>query len=320
MTDSEVIALLNHDMTMEHQAIIQYLLAAWGIGGEVGASIESIARDEMRHFKYFAHTVASLGGSPSVERAPVERSTNPAEIVRANAAAEDEAVKVYREHQAAIPYEHIKKLFDRIIGDELYHGGNFRAMLPKVEQMPPIEYHEPKTPREKLLFRYLEEDISGEYSAILRYLHQSFVVKDGWLSDSLEDRAIDEMKHMGWMAEHKAESGGEPEVEPDPIKLSTDLKEIFENDLKLEKEAEARYQRHIDGYDDPDLRKVWEYIKFQEQHHADEFQTRLQGLAKPEAGAAETPKEAPGEKASGAQPKPERPKPSVGSLFRKPQK
>jgi bacterioferritin len=310
MTDQEVVALLNHDMTMEHQAIVQYLLSAWGTGGELASSIEGIARDEMRHFKWFAQIVVSLGGNPTTERAPVERTNDPVAFIQANINAEDGAVATYRQHREAIPYENIKKLFDRIISEEQHHGEKFRAMVPKVEGMPPIEYHAPQTPQEKLLYRYLEEDVSGEYAAILRYLHQSFVVKDGWLSKALEDRAIDEMKHMGWMAEHKAEAGGEPEANPDQIRLSTDLKEIFAGNVKLEQDAEARYQRHIDGYDDPDLQKLWAFIQYQEQHHTDEFQTRLREQLESEKTA----------QAGEPSPKPKTPSSSVGSLFRIPQK
>lgn len=309
MTDQEIVALLNHDMTMEHQAIVQYLLAAWAIGGEVGSSIEGIARDEMRHFKWFAHAVVSLGGDPTVGRAPIERGTDPAALVRTNASAEDMAVVTYRQHREAIPYQNIKKLLDRIISDEQHHAGKFRAMLPKVEGMPAPQYHEPTTDKEKILYRYLEEDVSGEYSAILRYLHQSFVVKDGWLSKALEDRAIDEMKHLGWMAEEKSEAGGEPGMSPDPITLTADLREIFTNDVKLEQEAEARYQRHIDGYDDPDLQQLWEFIKFQEQHHTDEFQTRLLEQTEREAAAQAQVDQTPQKPAS-----------TVGSLYRVPQK
>jgi rubrerythrin len=61
----------------------------------------------------------------------------------------------------------------------------------------------------------------------------------------------------------------------DPVKFTTDLKAIFSGNIRLEQEAESRYQRHIDGYDDPALQKLWAFIKFQEEHHTDEFQARL---------------------------------------------
>jgi bacterioferritin len=298
MTDGEVVELLCHDMGMEHQAIIQYLLAAWAIGGEVGPSIEGVARDEMRHFKYFGQAVADLGGTPRMQRPAFERIANPVDIIRADAQAEDEAIAIYRQHQAAIPHEHIKKLYDRIIAEEQYHGEKFLRLLPKVEGLPAIEFNAPASPREETLFRFLEEDIAGEYAAILRYLHQSFVVEDGRLANMIEDRAIDEMKHMGWMAERKIDAGGEPVLEPAPVQFSNDLQEIFENNVKLEQGAEERYQRHIEGYDDPALQKMWAFIKFQEEHHTDDFEKRLAGHVAKSGAPAEETQDTPEEKQS----------------------
>ena len=326
MTDDDVIGLLNHDMGMEHQAIVQYLLAAWRLGGSVGGSIESIARDEMRHFKYFALAVRSLGGKPNMSRPAVDVKASPTEIIEANASAEDEAVEVYTEHMEAISHPEIKKLYERIIGDEKYHGEKFRRMLPKVEGLEATAPREPETEKEKLLQSYLQADISGEYAAILRYLHQSFVVDDGWLASSLEDRSIDEMKHMAWMAEEAIEAGGQPNIEPDPVEHSEDIREIFEGNLKLERGAEERYQKHIEGYDDEDMRRLWRHIQIQEEHHSDEFENRLSDLVEREAPgdttAGERPEEAePAESATEAEAKElSRQRRSVGSLFGKKQK
>ncbi|HPU84323.1 MAG TPA: ferritin-like domain-containing protein [Candidatus Latescibacteria bacterium] len=309
MTDDQVVDLLAHDMSMEHQAILQYLFSAWVIGGEVGPSIESVARDEMRHFKYFGLAIVELGGKPRMEGPAFQRLTDPTAIVLANAASEDEAVKVYTQHRELIPDPRVKKLYDRIIEEEMYHGQKFQRMVAKVEGMPPVEFHEPQSPQQETLFRFLEEDIAGEYAAILRYLHQSFIVADGKLGNAIEDRAIDEMKHMGWMAEHKIDSGGEPVLQPAPVQYSTELPEIFRYNIQLEKGAEERYQRHIDGYEDPDLQRVWAHIKFQEEHHTDDFENRLADLNRTPETQATTSSDASNVK----------PKTSVGSLFGKPQ-
>jgi len=300
MAKDDVIRLLNEAMVAEHQAILQYNLSAWALASAgLESDIQDIARDEMRHFKYFAHGVRSLGGEPDMTRPSFFRSAVPTEMIRANVAAEVGAIEMYRQHRSLIPSEHgpIIELYDRVIGDEQYHEGQFEGMLPKVEGVPPIQYHEPATPREAALFRFLEEDMSGEYGLLLRFLHQSFMVDDGWLADGLHDRATEQMKHLGWLAEEKVDAGGEPELMHGPVTYAAGLPAVLQGNPQLERQAQARYQRHIDEYDDPELQRLWAHIKFHQAHYLEDFVRRS---AQPPAAQVPVP-------------------PSVGSLFRKPQ-
>ncbi len=336
MTDKEVIDLLNHDIEMEHQAILQYLLTGWTIE-DLEAPIVEIARDEMRHFKWFAQAVVSLGGEPSMKVPEVFPVGDPVEALKKIAVMEAEAAEEYGQQIDKIPHENIKRLLERIVGDERYHEGKFVGLAEKAERMREegtLELTElDKSPdkRKRLLWRYLQEDVSGEYAAILRYLHQAYLVEDGKLGMALEDHAIDEMKHMGWVAEEIIESGGEVDMTPDPVKFTTDLKEMFLGNEKLERGAEDRYLRHAAGYDDEEMKELWDYIRFHETHHTQDFQSRLAKLAEnetksdpePEADAGTEPPAASSEAAkSETSPADEQhdKKATVGSLFRKKQK
>lgn len=334
MTDKEVIDLLNHDIEMEHQAILQYLLTGWTIE-DLEAPIVEVARDEMRHFKWFAQAVVSLGGEPSMKVPEVFPVGDPVEALEKIAAMEAGAVEEYGQQIDKIPHENIKRLLERIIGDERYHEGQFLGLAEKAARMREegtLELTElDKSPdkRKRMLWRYLQEDVSGEYAAILRYLHQAYLVEDGKLGMALEDHAIDEMKHMGWVAEEIIESGGEVDMTPDPVKFTTDLKEMFIGNEKLERGAEERYLRHAAGYDDEEMRELWDYIRFHETHHTQDFQSRLADLAgneeKSDSGAPasdDAPAGDGGNEPAKPAPKEEHPdrKATVGSLFRKKQK
>ncbi|MGC9081245.1 MAG: hypothetical protein ACP5H4_06120, partial [Sulfurihydrogenibium sp.] len=56
-----------------------------------------------------------------------------------------------------------------------------------------------------------------QYKKILEELYQSFITrfKNPHLSDELEQKAIDKMKHFGWIAEKLSEKGYEIKVKKD---------------------------------------------------------------------------------------------------------
>jgi rubrerythrin len=272
-----------------------------------------------------------LGGEPNMKVPEVPFDRDPMALIRMNVEAEQDAADTYAKHIEAIPNADVRRLLERIRGDELYHKGEFLGLLEKIEplvasgELEIVDLDKSPDKKKQMLWRFLQEDVSGEYNAILRYLHQSFTVEDGWLADNLEDRAIDEMRHMAWVAEEIVESGGEVDMVPDPVTYTKDLREIFTGNAKLERAAEDRYQRHIDAVDDDELRELWGYIQFQEKHHAADFEDQLSTLSsEAKAVKSEEPKQPEAEPAEAEPakeaPKPDIPrdkKPTVGSLFRK---
>jgi len=69
MKKGELVSLLLHNVALEHAAIVQYLYHVFLIGDEeITGEIEKIARQEMRHMKWFAHRIAQLGGEVELKR------------------------------------------------------------------------------------------------------------------------------------------------------------------------------------------------------------------------------------------------------------
>lgn len=98
MTPSALSAvpLLNADLRGEHVAIVQYLTHAWQLGEPWASRWESIARDEMRHFRWLAHAIVGLGGIPDLTPPPPPASDG--DLVRQDLAAEEAAIAQYRAH------------------------------------------------------------------------------------------------------------------------------------------------------------------------------------------------------------------------------
>jgi bacterioferritin len=119
---AEVIALLNRDIEGEHAAIIQYLVHAYAIGeGEMACEIEAIAREEMRHLDWLAEAVTELGGVPSFTRGEMRTAGKTVTSwMKNDVLAEEDAIKMYRDHIKAIKIAHIRLLLSDP-SDELSH-------------------------------------------------------------------------------------------------------------------------------------------------------------------------------------------------------
>ncbi len=205
---------LNDDLMGEHQAIVHYLTHAWTAVRQFGDAIEAIARDEMRHFKWLAHAIAACGGVPDLTPPDLLPRLSGAEALDYDIDAEEEAISQYLAHQRDIPDERIKALIGRIIPDERYHRGIFmslrRAWNAGLEAETGNQAAAAGRGDETLVQRF-QQVVSTEYQAILRWLLESFLARHTrQVGLDAEDRAIDEMKHMSWMAEAMADLGGYP--------------------------------------------------------------------------------------------------------------
>lgn len=200
------IRLLNHDLFGEHEAILRYLRHAWVMADTYGAAIESIARDEMRHLKWLAHTIVRLGGEPDLAVPDIGVPISPRALFEQDVAAEDEAIRQYEEHRAAIRDPQIDGLLGRILVDERDHRRQFLEMLDRWQASPAVEGQEDAAP--EVIADRLQRMVATEYQAVLVNLWQSFVHQHvGALAQDFEERAVDEMKHMGWLGEALAAHG-----------------------------------------------------------------------------------------------------------------
>lgn len=299
MTNEEIVALLRKDMEGEHQAIIQYLNHAYTMGREdLAAEIEAIAREEMRHFDWLADLVGELGGEPSMARDPVDFSRAPApEQMRKDVGLEITAVAQYRAHIEAIPNERVRQVLSRILHDEQAHQGIFEGLVEAAAQEPceseggaPAEVAPAKPPAR--LFDILNEGVRHEYTVILQYLYHSFKAEDKELMEGLQNVAINEMQHMGWLSEEVAERGGQPDMSHTALFLSDDAARNLEADIAVEREVTKAYNAQLPEIEDPEVVELIERIRDHEIYHDQEFSYLLSEVEESAEDAAsddETP-------------------------------
>lgn len=209
--NDEQIRLLNADIRGEHDAIVHYLTHAWTVAEVYGPRIESIARDEMRHLKWLAHTVVSLQGVPDLTPRHAEPVTVLKEALVIDIAAENEAIAQYADHRERIDDPRIQALLARIIVDEKDHRRQFQEMAEQTEGTAPDFEAGPNVAVAEVA-QHLQTLLGFEYQQILNYLFQYFVAVHGpSLGMNDEDRAVEEMKHLGWIAEALTPMGQYPD-------------------------------------------------------------------------------------------------------------
>ena len=99
------------------------------------------------------------------------------------------------------------------------------------------------------LIKGLNEDLAGEYNAIISYLQYSAKVSGPYrpqLVEFLQAEIPDEQRHAQYLADKIASLGGEPTVEPKPVQVSNDTREMLEFIYQAEKETVENYQKRID--------------------------------------------------------------------------
>ncbi|OGO18277.1 MAG: bacterioferritin, partial [Chloroflexi bacterium RBG_16_50_11] len=270
MDKKKIIALLNLDLQDEHGAIIQYLTHAYAMGeGEMACEIEAIARDEMRHLDWLAETIVELGGKPSLKRGTQNMAgkTVP-EWMGNNVGLEDGAIESYKAHIKAIDNPKIKRLLKRILADEQSHRGKFEHFIAKAKRE---GMKDRRGSRKDSVAKTLDWGIGHEYTVVLQYMFHSYMTKNKEAKKQLEDQAINEMQHMGWLSEEMVSSGGNPKIEHTEPDQSTKLPDMLKADIKIEKEVAAAYDRAAKEVDDAGLKELLIRIRDNEKYHIDVF-------------------------------------------------
>ena len=101
--------------------------------------------------------------------------------------------------------------------------------------------------RERMI-QLLNEDLAGEYQAIIAYTVYSQVLKGAAYTDiarELEAHAGEELAHAIKIAKQIDYLGGMPSVTPKPVKTSNDPVEMLRADLENERETVGRYRERI---------------------------------------------------------------------------
>jgi len=274
MDKDKIIALLNKDLQDEHGAIIQYLNHAYAMGeGEMACEIEALARDEMRHLDWLAETVAELGGTPSLERGTMRMSgESVADWMGNNVLLEKGAINQYQEHIKLIDDPKIKRLLERILSDEESHHGSFEHFVEKAQKKGMKDI---RGSRQDKTTRTLNWGVEHEYTVILQYLLHSYMTPNKEAQEQLADQAINEMQHLGWLAEEIVGSGGNPKIEHTEVDQSTKTPDMLRADIKIEKKVADAYDQAAKETEDPDLKKLLHRIRDNEIYHIGVFNDLL---------------------------------------------
>jgi bacterioferritin len=279
MEKKKIIELLNLDLQDEHGAIIQYLQHAYAMGeGEMACEIEAIARDEMRHLDWLAETIVGLGGKPSLKRGTqiLTGKTIPA-MMQNNVDLEEGAIRNYTRHIKMIGDPAIKRLLKRILSDEKSHHGDFEHFVEKAKKE---GLKDTRGKRKDKTTAMLDWGIEHEYTVVLQYMFHSYMTKNKEAKKQLEDQAINEMQHLGWLAEEMVSGGASPTIEHTEPDQSTKTADMLKADIKIEKKVAAAYDKAAKETDDGGLRELLLRIRDNEKYHIDVFNDLLKEAEK----------------------------------------
>ena len=270
MDKEKIIALLKQDLEGEHGAIIQYLNHAYAMGeGEMACEIEAIAREEMRHLDWLAEAIVELGGIPSLKRGKMRMSGEAvADWMKNNVLLEEDAINQYKEHIKAIDDPKIKRLLQRILSDEESHHGDFQHFVEKAQKEGAKDV---RGSRQDSVTKTLNWGIEHEYTVILQYLLHSYITPNEEVKEEMQDQAINEMQHLGWLAEEMVDGGANPRIEHTEVDQSTKTADMLRADIKIEQEVAAAYDRAAKEIEDPDLKKLLLRIRDHEIYHTEVF-------------------------------------------------
>ena len=136
------------------------------------------------------------------------------------------------------------------------------------------------------MIQFLNEDLAGEYQAIIAYTVYSQVLKGAAYMDiaqELELHAAEELQHAIKIAKQIDYLGGMPAVTPKTVKTSSDPVEMLRADLENEKETVVRYRERIrqaEAMGEFALSETLRGIIAQEQDHEIDLSSAL-GIAVP---------------------------------------
>lgn len=127
---------LNHDLAGEYQAILQYLQHYFILKGTnrltLGEFFKKSSLDEMKHADFLAEKIVALGGLPTVQPSPIVQPAAAQEMLKANHAAEQQAIKDYVERaKQAEEFGDVGLVNDLedIISDETRHMEELEKLL-----------------------------------------------------------------------------------------------------------------------------------------------------------------------------------------------
>ncbi|SHK44218.1 ferritin-like domain-containing protein [Thermocrinis minervae] len=273
MNKRELINMLLYDVALEHSAIVQYLYHIFLIqNAEITSEIEEIARQEMRHLKWFAQKVVQLGGQVELKRIEEAIEIGGPEwvdMLSKDVKAEEMAIEIYTKQLEMVKDDSVKRLLERVIGDENHHRLEFSELAQKAAELIPEETMESsKNSVDPKTLEVLNNFLREEYQSIINYLYQFFHTKDCNYKDLMLDLAIESMFHMGKIGERIGELGGMPDIRADlQKKPDKSLEESVRSEIAFEESAGEDYEKELKEAQDPKTKELFEFIEHQEKYH-----------------------------------------------------
>ena len=136
MTNHDLIAALNAQLSAEYQAVVQYTHYSAVVSGpyrlELVRFFQAEIPDEQGHAQYLANAVAIRGGTPTTSVLPVPAADSPREMLQNVLEAEAQAVEAYKKlvQMAEESGETGLKLqLETFIQDETNHRDETRRLL-----------------------------------------------------------------------------------------------------------------------------------------------------------------------------------------------
>ncbi len=125
----------------------------------------------------------------------------------------------------------------------------------------------------------LNLDFVRELEASMIYTQNSFIMEECDPSRVTEAIAVDEMRHMWWLADLITKRGGKPTMEHKELDFGgDDLKGMLQRQIKIETEGIEIYTRQAELINDEEVVGVLEHIIAEEKRHRKEFRERLESL------------------------------------------
>ena len=131
MKKTDIINLLNQDLTGEIEAILIYMRDSFVTPQcDPSRTMEEIAKDEMRHAETLSELIVDLGGIPSMLHKELAFGKGgPKGFLKKLISLEQGAIAMYKDHIAAIPDEKIIKKLTHILHEEEEHLEEFQEKL-----------------------------------------------------------------------------------------------------------------------------------------------------------------------------------------------
>ena len=135
----------------------------------------------------------------------------------------------------------------------------------------------------KTLIDQLNEDLAGEYNAIISYIQYSAEVTGPYrpqLVQFLQAEIPDEQRHAQYLADKISSLGGTPVVAPRPVPTSNDTREMLQFIYEAEAQTVENYRARIEEAEaagEIGLKIQLEEMLSDESTHRDETRKMLEG-------------------------------------------